>query len=148
LGQGVLNQWNVIQMNIRNVLNHWKIIHAKAPENGQYVACIEGQVASSNPRYPQSSVIRTSYLTAYEIEADSFVVITARRSEYVLGTRNTKEFLTEDFLRSFLPERKHATPPPAFDGAGSQIIGYMDRDAQDEPSFSSSPKLHLPMDKR
>jgi len=135
-------------MNIRNVLNHWKIIHAKSPENGQYLACIEGQVASSNPRYPQSSIIRTSYLTAYEIDANSFVVITARRSEYVLGSRNHLEFLTEDFLKSILPERKHAPPSPAFDGAGSQIIGYSDRDAQDDPSFSSPPKLQHPMDKR
>lgn len=135
-------------MNIRNVLNHWKIIHAKSPENGQYVACIEGQVASSNPRFPQSSVIRTSYLTAYEIEADSFVVITARRSEYVLGTRNSTEFLAEDFLKSFLPERKQAAIPAAFDGVGSQIIAYRETDNQDDISFSNYPDMHLTANKR
>jgi len=138
-------------MNIRNVLNHWKIIHAKAPENGQYLACIEGEVASSNPRYPQASIIRTSYLTAYEIEADSFVVITARRSEYVLGTRNAHEYLTEDFLKSILPERKHIAPPPAFDGAGSHIIGYMARDADDsrnDPLPENNPNFTRPMDKQ
>jgi hypothetical protein len=137
-------------MNIRNVLNRWKIIHAKAPENGQYLACIEGEVASSNPRYPQASIIRTSYLTAYEIEADSFVVITARRSEYVLGTRNTQEFLTEDFLKSILPERKQA-PSPAFDGAGSHIIGYMARDVDDTQDTllpDSNPNFTRPMDKQ
>ncbi|MFZ2971951.1 MAG: hypothetical protein WA049_04870 [Ferribacterium limneticum] len=111
-------------MNTRNVLNHWKIIHAKAPENGQYLACIEGEVASSNPRFPQASIIRTSYLTAYEIDASAFIVITARRSEYVLGTRDPSEFLTEDFLKSILPERKQTPSPSSFDAEGSQIIGY------------------------
>ena len=130
-------------MNTRNVLNHWKIVHAKAPENGLYVACIEGQVASSNPRFPQASIIRTSYLTAYEIEANSFVVVTARRSEYVLGTRNPSEFLAEDFLKSILPERKQAPTPPAFDGLGSQIIAFSDTDSRDDPSFGSSADMHL-----
>jgi hypothetical protein len=129
-------------MTTRNVLNHWKIVHAKAPENGQYVACIEGQVASSNPRFPQSSIIRTSYLTAYEIEGHRFVVITARRSEYVLGTRNTSEFLSEEFLMSFLPERKTAPPPSAFDGVGSQIVAYRETDNQDDVSFNSFPGIH------
>jgi hypothetical protein len=118
------HQWHVTEMKTCNVLNHWKIVHAKVPENGQYVACIEGQVASSNPRFPEASTIRTSYLTAYEIEANLFVVVTARRSEYVLGTRHPSEFLTEDFLKSFLPERKQAPPPLAFDSASSQIIAY------------------------
>lgn len=127
-------------MNTRNVLNHWKIIHAKAPENGQYLACIEGEVASSNPRFPQASVIRTSYLTAYEIEATSFVVITARRSEYVLGTRDPLEFLTEDFLKSILPERKQVQPPAPFDGAGSQIVAYNEIDSLNDPS--SEPDKH------
>ena len=121
-------------MNTRNVLNHWKIIHAKAPENGQYLACIEGEVASSNPRFPQASIIRTSYLTAYEIEAGSFVVITARRSEYVLGTRDPLEFLTEDFLKTILPERKQAPSPSSFDGEGSQIIAFRELDSQNDPS--------------
>lgn len=121
-------------MNTRNVLNHWKIIHAKAPENGQYLACIEGEVASSNPRFPQASIIRTSYLTAYEIEANSFVVITARRSEYVLGIRDPLEFLTEDFLKSILPERKQAPSPSSFDGADSQIIAFNDVDTLNNPS--------------
>ncbi|MGB4066111.1 MAG: hypothetical protein WBK19_19975 [Azonexus sp.] len=124
-------------MNTRNVLNHWKIIHAKAPENGLYLACIEGEVASSNPRFPQASIIRTSYLTAYEMEAESFVVITARRSEYVLGTRDPLEFLTEDFLKSILPERKQNSSPSIFDGAGSQIIAYNEIDGlNDLPSES------------
>ncbi|MFH1660157.1 MAG: hypothetical protein ABIG35_12690 [Pseudomonadota bacterium] len=121
-------------MNTRNVLNHWKIIHAKAPENGQYLACIEGEVASSNPRFPQASIIRTSYLTAYEIEAGSFVVITARRSEYVLGPRDPLEFLTEDFLKSILPERKQVQSPSTFDGAGSQIIAYNEIDRLNDSS--------------
>lgn len=111
-------------MNTRNVLHHWKIIHAKSPESGQYLASIEGEVASSNPRFPQASIIRTSYLTAYEIEAGSFIVITARRSEYVLGTRDSAEFLTEDFLKSILPERKHTPSSSSFDAEGSQIIGF------------------------
>jgi hypothetical protein len=128
-------------MTTRNVLNHWKIVHAKAPEDGQYVACIEGQVASSNPRFPQSSIIRTSYLTAYEIDNDRFVVITARRSEYVLGTRNTSEFLTEDFLKSFLPKRNLAPIPSAFDGAGSQIVAYRENDGDDNFSFGSYPSI-------
>ncbi|MBT9522594.1 MAG: hypothetical protein IV101_17110 [Dechloromonas sp.] len=121
-------------MNTRNVLNHWKIIHAKAPENGQYLACIEGEVASSNPRFPQASIIRTSYLTAYEIEANSFVVITARRSEYVLGARDPLEFLTEDFLKTILPERKQAPSPSTFDAEGSQIIAFRELDSQNDPS--------------
>ncbi|WP_310493378.1 hypothetical protein [Dechloromonas sp.] len=127
-------------MNTRNVLNHWKIIHAKAPENGQYLACIEGEVASSNPRFPQASIIRTSYLTAYEIEANSFVVITARRSEYVLGARDPLEFLTEDFLKTILPERKQATSPSTFDAEGSQIIAFREQDSQNDPS--SEPDKH------
>jgi hypothetical protein len=120
--------------NNRNVIDRWKIIHAKAPENGQYIACIEGQVASSNPRYPQPSSIRTSYLTAYEIEGGTFVVITARRSEYALGTRHPSEFLTEDFLKSVLPERKRAAAPSPFDGAGTQITAYMEPDSQEAPT--------------
>ncbi|AXS81348.1 hypothetical protein [Dechloromonas sp. HYN0024] len=122
-------------MTTRNVLNHWKIIHAKASEDGQYVACIEGRVASSNPRFPQSSIIRTSYLTAYEIDNNKFVVITARRSEYVLGTRNTAEFLSEDFLKSFLPERKLAPVSAPFDGAGSMVVAYREDGEQNEQSF-------------
>jgi len=119
--------------NIRNVIDQWKIIHAKAPDNSQYIACIEGLVASSNPRYPQPSSIRTSYLTAYEIEGDTFVVITARRSEYALGTRHPAEFLSEDFLKSVLPERKRAAAPSPFDGAGTQITAYTEADSQDAP---------------
>ncbi|NTV68613.1 MAG: hypothetical protein HGA71_00565 [Azonexaceae bacterium] len=127
-------------MNTRNVLNRWKIIHAKAPENGQYLACIEGEVASSNPRFPQASIIRTSYLTAYEIEGTSFVVITARRSEYVLGTRNPLEFLTDDFLKSVLPERKKAPSASNFDGAGSQIVAYNEiDDLNDHASETDKP---------
>jgi hypothetical protein len=121
-------------MNTRNVLDNWKIIHAKAPESGQYLACIEGEVASSNPRFPQASIIRTSYLTAYEIEADSFVVVTARRSEYVLGRRDSLEFLTEDFLKSVLPERKHAPSSSTFDAEGSQIVAFRENDGQNDPS--------------
>jgi hypothetical protein len=125
-------------MNTRNVLNNWKIIHAKAPENGQYLACIEGEVASSNPRFPQASIIRTSYLTAYEIEANSFVVITARRSEYVLGKRDSSEFLTEDFLKSILSERKHAQSPSTFDAEGSQIVAFREIDNQNDPSSGAN----------
>lgn len=121
-------------MNTRNVLNDWKIIHAKAPENGQYLACIEGEVASSNPRFPQASIIRTSYLSAYEIEAGLFVVITARRSEYVLGKRNPSEFLTEDFLKSILPERKQVPAPSTFDAEDSQIVAFREIDSQNDPS--------------
>lgn len=135
-------------MTTRNVLNDWKIVHAKAPDGGQYVACIEGQVASSNPRFPQASVIRTSYLTAYEVDADRFVVITARRSEYVLGTRSTAEFLSEDFLKSFLPERKHAPQAAAFDGVGSQIVAYSDAQNLDDPSFTGYSSSDHAMTKR
>jgi hypothetical protein len=134
-------------MNIRNVLDQWKIIHAKAPDDGQYVACIEGLVASSNPRFPQSSVIRTSYLTTYEIEGDKFIVVTARRSEYVLGTRNTQEFLSEDFLKSILPERKQAPLPPLFDGSGTQILAYCEDDSQDAPAEPRLDDLPLQMNK-
>lgn len=100
-------------MTTRNVLNQWKIIHAQAPENGMEVVCIEGQVASSNPRFPHSSTIRTSYLTAYELDACAFVVITSRRSEYVLGTRHPAEYLSEEYLKYFLPERADAQYFPA-----------------------------------
>lgn len=124
--------------NIRNVIDHWKIIHAKAASSGQYIACIEGLVASSNPRYPQPSSIRTSYLTAYEIEGDTFVVITARRSEYALGTRNPAEFLTEDFLKSILPKRKRAAAPSPFDGAGTQITTCTEADSQDAPTLTGA----------
>lgn len=110
-----------------NILDNWKIIHAKAPEDGRYVACIEGLVASSNPRFPGSSVIRTSYLTGYERHGESLLVVTARRSEYLLGKRHPGEYLTEDFLKSFLPERKHA-PAPVFDGVRSQIIAYAENE--------------------
>jgi hypothetical protein len=130
-------------MTTRNVLNHWKIIHAKDSETGQYIACIEGQVASSNPRFPQSSIIRTSYLTAYETHENSFIVITARRSEYVLGTRNSSEYLSEDFLKSFLPERKLAPQPSPFDGAGSQIISYRDDEEQNDMSFACYPNTQV-----
>ncbi len=124
--------------NNRNVIDHWKIIHAKAASSGQYIACIEGLVASSNPRYPQPSSIRTSYLTAYEIEGDTFVVITARRSEYALGTRNPAEFLTEDFLKSVLPERKRAAAPSPFDGAGTQITACTESDRQESPTLDGA----------
>lgn len=108
-----------------NVLNNWKIIHAKAPDDGRYVACIEGLVASSNPRFPAASVIRTSYLMSYEMHGATMAVITSRRSEYLLGTRHPDEFLNEDFLKSILPERSQApTPAPAFDGVRSQIVAY------------------------
>jgi len=113
-----------------NILDDWKIIHAKAPEDGRYVACIEGKVASSNPRFPGSSVIRTSYLTGYEFHGDAMLVITMRRSEYLLGTRHPAEYLTEDFLKSFLSERVEL-PTPAFDAVHSQIIAYVESD--DEP---------------
>ena len=135
-------------MKTRNVLNHWKIIHAKDSGNGQYVACIEGRVASSNPRFPQASIIRTSYLTAYEIAGESFVVITARRSEYVLGTRNTSEFLSEEFLKSFLPERKLAPPTSPFDGVGSQILAYREDNEDSDASFSAYPQTQLSEDRR
>lgn len=135
-------------MTTRNVLNQWKIVHSKAPEDGRYVACIEGQVNSSNPRFPKASVIRTSYLTAYLIEAGLFIVVTARRSEYVLGTRYSSEFLTQDFLKSFLPERKQVPASPGFDGVGSQIIAYRESDDRDDFHFSNHSNLTLPIGKR
>jgi hypothetical protein len=112
-----------------NLLNNWKIIHAKAPEDGRYVACIEGLVASSNPRFPAASRIRTSYVTCYEMHGSSMAVITARRSEYLLGTRDPGEFLNEDFLKTILPERTQ--PPvatPVFDAAQSQLLATPEPD--------------------
>lgn len=119
-----------------NLLTNWKIIHAKAPEDGRYVACIEGLVASSNPRFPSASLIRTSYLTSYEMHASSMLVITARRSEYLLGTRDPAEFLNEDFLRTILPERTQPpAPTPVFDAACSQVLAFADTDyAPDTPA--------------
>jgi len=122
-----------------NILDDWKIIHAKAPEDGRYVACIEGKVASSNPRFPGSSVIRTSYLTGYEFHGDSMLVITMRRSEYLLGQRHPAEYLTEDFLKSFLSERVEL-PTPAFDAVHSQIIAYVESEYEPQvPNMGTSP---------
>jgi hypothetical protein len=110
-----------------NILNDWKIVHAKAPDDGRYVACIEGKVASTNPRFPGSSVIRTSYVISYEMHDGAMLVVTARRSEYLLGKRHPGEYLSEDFLKSFLSERVNE-PALGFDAECSQIIAY----AEDE----------------
>lgn len=114
-----------------NILDDWKIIHAKAPEDGRYVACIEGKVASSNPRFPGASIIRTSYLTGYEIHDGFMLVITLRRSEYLLGRRHPSEYLTEDFLKSFLSERIEL-PSPTFDAVHSQIVAYPNNEYEPE----------------
>lgn len=110
-----------------NILDDWKIIHAKAPDDGRYVACIEGRVASTNPRFPGSSIIRTSYVVGYEMHDGAMLVITARRSEYLLGKRHPGEYLSEDFLKSFLSQRVNE-PPLVFDAACSQIVGYAESD--------------------
>jgi len=121
-----------------NILNDWKIIHAKAPDDGRYVACIEGKVASSNPRFPGSSIIRTSHLTGYELHGGSMLVITARRSEYLLGRRHPGEYLSEDFLRSFLSERVN-DPVSSFDATSSQIVAYVENDYETPESLIGTP---------
>lgn len=130
-----------------NILDNWKIIHAKAPDDGRYVACIEGMVASSNPRFPGSSIIRTSYVTSYEMHDESMLVITARRSEYLLGVRHPSEYLTEDFLKSFLPERTRATSEE-FDAARSHVIAFTENEYarhDPEPAAPSGVAKHTPV---
>lgn len=104
-----------------NTLRNWKFVHAHAPDDGRYVACIEGEVLGTNSRFPSSSVIRTSYLTCYEVHGASMLVVTVRGSEYLLGSPRPGEHLPPEFLKSFLPERKEA-PAPRFDGIRTQII--------------------------
>ena len=116
-----------------HVLNNWKVIHTKAPDDGRYVACVEGYVQGVNPRFPGSSRIRTSFLTSYEIQGSSLVVVTSRGSEYLLGTPSPGEYLTEDFLKSFLPDRKHVQTP-MFDAAPTQILPYAEGEREDKPS--------------
>lgn len=121
-----------------HVLNNWKVIHAKAPEDGRYVACIEGYVDGVNPRFPGASRVRTSYLTAYEIEGSALIVVTARGSEYRLGTPSPGEYLTADFLKSFLPNRS-LVRAPAFDATPTQIVSYEADEKSDDRADKASP---------
>ena len=110
-----------------HTLNNWKVIHAKAPDTGRYVACVEGEVQGTNPRFPKASIIRTSHVTAYEVQGESMIVVTARGSEYRLGKPHPEEKLSQSFFKSFLPERK-APEASAFDGAQSHVIGFFSQD--------------------
>lgn len=121
-----------------NVLNNWKIIHSKTPDDGKYVACIEGLVASSNPRFPEASTIRTSYITCYEMQGSSMLVITVRGSEYLLGTSRPSERFAESFLKSILPERQRALLLiPKFDPATSHVISFAETEYGADSSTDS-----------
>jgi hypothetical protein len=123
-----------------NILNSWKIIHSKMPDDGRYVPCIEGLVASSNPRFPEASTIRTSYLTCYEMQGASMVVITARGSEYLLATSKPSERFAESFLKSILPERQQAPQLiPKFDPATSHVIALPETEFEGNAPAGSDP---------
>ena len=106
-----------------NTLNNWNVVHGNSPDDGRYVACIEGEVLSTNSRFPKASRIRTSYLTYYEMHASSMVVVTVHGSEYLLGNPGSSEYLALEFFKRFLPERKGA-PVPEFDGVRTHVIAY------------------------
>ena len=113
-----------------NTLNNWKVVHGNSPENGKYVASLEGEVLGTNSRFPAASIIRTSYLTCYEMRESSMVVVTVRGSEYLLGKPSPSEYLPPEFLKSFLPERKGELAPE-FDGMQSHIVAYAETDDTD-----------------
>lgn len=119
-----------------HVLNNWKVVHTKAQDDGRYLACIEGAVMGTNPRFPGASIIRTSYLVAYEMHASSMVVVTARGSEYLLGKPHATEYLTQDFFKTFLSERKEA-PAPNFDGTRSHVVAHVDNKVRNDAPLSS-----------
>lgn len=126
-----------------NTLNNWKIVHGNAPDDGRYVACLEAEVLGTNPRFPSASIIRTSFLTCYEMRDSAMVVVTLRGSEYVLGNPRPSEYLTPDFLKSFLPERKLA-PPPEFDGTQSHVVAYVENEYENSrPATVDSPSEQL-----
>ena len=106
-----------------NTLNNWKVVHGKAPDDSRDVVCIEGNVLSTNARFPNASRIRTSYLICYEMHASSMVVVTIHGSEYLLGNPAPSESRPLEFFKQFLAERKRGTVPQ-FDGVQTQLISY------------------------
>jgi hypothetical protein len=103
-----------------HIINNWRVLHVAAPD-GRRLLCIEGRVHGSNPRFRYSSLIRTSYLTAYQREESSMVIITSHGSEYLLGKHDPAEHFTERLITECLPERKQA-PPARFDGVQTQVL--------------------------
>lgn len=103
-----------------HILNNWKVLKLAA-EDGKQLICIEGRVHGSNPRFQGSSLIRTSYVTCYQMNASSMVITTAHGSEYLLGKPDPSEQCTEQFLMDCLPEKKQAPPAP-FDGVHTQVM--------------------------
>ncbi|GEM_PF-873570 len=117
--------------NTMNILNNWKMLDL-VTRDGEELVCIEGRVYGSNPRFPSSSHIRTSPITAYTLDGNSMIVTTRRGSEYVLG----KPEPTETFAQQRLLRRlSRLTPASAqgFDGIESQLTGFDESDRQKRP---------------
>lgn len=106
-----------------NTLNNWNVVHGKAPDDGRAVVCIEGDVISTNPRFPKASRIRTSYLICYEMHASSMVVVTIHGSEYLLGNPAPSESRSLEFFKGVLTERKRG-PAPQFNAVQTQVIAF------------------------
>jgi hypothetical protein len=104
-----------------HILNNWKVLKVAAPD-GRTLICIEGRVYGSKPRFPCSSLIRTSSVVGYQQEASSLVIITSRGSEYLLGKPHSAESFTEQQLMDCLPKKEQA-PRAKFDARQTQIIG-------------------------
>lgn len=103
-----------------HILNNWKVLKLAAAD-GEQTICIEGRVHGSNPRFQGSSLIRTSCVTCYEMNASSMVITTAHGSEYLLGKPDPSEQCSEQSLMACLPEKKKA-PPAVFNGVHTQVM--------------------------
>jgi hypothetical protein len=126
-----------------HILNNWKVLKLTAPD-GRPLICIEGRVYGSKPRFPCSSLIRTSSVTCYQVEASSMIIVTSRGSEYLLGKSDPSEPFTEQLLMDCLPKREQA-PPARFDGVQTQIISYAP-DAADETVIVAEPAVKTEVD--
>jgi hypothetical protein len=124
--------------NAMNILNHWKMLDL-VTRDGEELVCIEGRVYGSNPRFPSSSHIRTSPITAYSLDGNSMVVTTRRGSEYVLGKPDPGETFAQQRL---LRRMSRLTPVTAssFDGIESQLTGFdtKNEDAQQSRRLSTA----------
>ncbi|EXI71107.1 MAG: hypothetical protein AW07_03776 [Candidatus Accumulibacter sp. SK-11] len=114
--------------NAMNILNNWKMLDL-VTRDGQELVCIEGRVYGSNPRFPSSSHIRTSPITAYALDGNSMVVTTRRGSEYVLGKPDPSETFAQQRLLRRL-SRLMPTTADAFDALESQLTGFDDNAQQ------------------
>ncbi len=105
-----------------NILNNWKMLEL-VTRDGEALACIEGRVYGSNPRFPISSHIRTSPVTGYSLNSNSMVIMTKRGSEYLLGKPDPSQPFAQQHLMRRL-SRLHQTSAPSFDALESQLTGF------------------------